>query len=257
VIARFALSGGAAIDVIQVVPAELAERLARAAGEFQSADAEGGDATLRAVERAARIAAEAARSVLSMLVGDEAKVTEPSIEANPVDPLGLFTYPLVAIEVAYVSGVSGMNLFALTPDQVARLAALMIGTDALGDGMSAIELSAASEAMNQMMGAATNIMADTLTMEIEVSPPRCQVIESVEEAHAAFGEWAYISRFGVTTERFSADIVQLVSSEFAEHMRHAFAAAAEPPWAAAISTSPCSQSRSAVASDSRKAWPVD
>jgi flagellar motor switch protein FliN len=233
VIAHFSLSGETSpevVNVVQIVPPELAERLARAAGEIVLADEPpsaiaGGEATLHAVERTASIAAEAARSVLSMLLGDDAKVTTPTIEANPDDPLGHITYPIVAIEVAYVSGVSGMNLFALTPDQVATLAALMIGTDVLGDGMSAIELSAASEAMNQMMGAATNTMADTLSMAIEISPPRCQVIESADEARAVFGEWAYISRFGVTAEHFSADIVQLVSGEFAEHMRQAFSVA--------------------------------
>jgi flagellar motor switch protein FliN/FliY len=233
VISHFCLSREDSPDVVhvvQVVPLELGQRLARAAGEIVPVDepatpALSGDASLLAVERTARISAEAARSVLSMLLGDDAKVTEPTIEAEPDDPLGHITYPIVAIEVAYVSGVSGMNLFALTPPQVASLAALMIGTDVLGDGMSAIELSAASEAMNQMMGAATNILADTLSMDIEISPPSCQVINSLEEARAVFGDWAYISRFGVTADHFSADIVQLVSREFADHMRQAFAVA--------------------------------
>ena len=50
-----------------------------------------------------------------------------------------------------------------------QLAAIMMGLrEPMGDGLSEMELSAVSEAMNQMMGAATNVMADTLTMAIEV-----------------------------------------------------------------------------------------
>src|SRR3712207_8411309 len=50
---------------------------------------------------------------------------------------------------------------------------------------SEIELSAVCEAMNQMMGAATNVLADTLTMAIEVAPPTSAVMTSAEEARAA------------------------------------------------------------------------
>ena len=59
------------------------------------------------------------------------------------------------VEVAYVSGVDGANLFVLTPHGSATLAAVMMGLDEpMGDGLSDIELSAVAEAMNQMMGAA-------------------------------------------------------------------------------------------------------
>ena len=96
----------------------------------------------------------------------------------------------------------------------------------MGDGLSDMELSAVSEAMNQMMGAATNVMADTLTMAIEVAPPTCTVIQTAEEARATFSDCAYSARFKLISSAFDADVVQLVSAEFASHLRDAFESSA-------------------------------
>jgi len=183
------------------------------------------DAGLAAVDRTARVTAEAAGQVLSTLIGGNASATLPQIEADPDDPLGKLTYPLIAVEVSYVSGVNGANLFVLSPAQGAMLAAVMMGLDEpMGDGLTELELSAVSEAMNQMMGAATNVLADTLSLDIEVAPPVCTVIHSAEEARAQFPVPAYCARFRLVSDRLSADVVQLVPAEFAEHLRQAYAA---------------------------------
>ena len=161
---RFSLTGeGFAAEVVQIVPAEFAnvleKAMAAAATMHESEPAEApvsaeDAATLDAVERAARITAESAASVLSVLVGDRADATMPEIEVRPDDPMARLAYPVITVEVGFVSGVTGSNLFVLTPEQAATLATLMIGMDAAtGDGLSDIELSAVSEAMNQMMGA--------------------------------------------------------------------------------------------------------
>ena len=132
----------------------------------------------------------------------------------------------MAVEVSYVSGVNGANLFVLTPEQSATLAAVMMGLDEpSGDGLSDLELSAVSEAMNQMMGAATNVLADTLSLDIEVAPPICAVIADVEKARATFEHPAYCARFRIVSDRLDADVVQLVPIDFALHLQAAFAAA--------------------------------
>jgi flagellar motor switch protein FliN len=192
-----------------------------------SVGAAGGDSTFTAVERTARITAESAAEVLTTLVGEAASATIPTIDVDPGDPLGALDYPLIAVEVAYVSGVTGNNLFVLSPEQASKLAALMMGMpEPMGDGLSDMELSAVSEAMNQMMGAATNVMADTLTMAIEVAPPTCTVIQSVDEARAAFSDCAFSASFRLMSSAFEADVVQLVSAEFASHLRDAFESSA-------------------------------
>jgi len=216
------------------------------AGHHRAMVAKLTDETTAAVERTARIAAESSAEVLSTLLATRVSATLPEIEVAPDDPLGTLSYPLVTVEVSYVSGVNGANLFVLTPEQAATLAAAMIGADEVGDGLSDLELSAVSEAMNQMMGAATNILADTLSLDIEVAPPVCQVMDTAEHAREAFSDPAYCSRFRIVSDRLTADVVQLVPGDFALHLQQAFAAAdlgravvAEPtPTAAASGVSP-------------------
>ena len=120
----------------------------------------------------------------------------------------------------------------------------MIGMDAAtGDGLSDIELSAVSEAMNQMMGAAVNEMADLLSLDIEVSPPVVTILQTHEDAVRVAADWAYVARFRLMSDRFTADVVQVVTEEFAEHLASAFAAAdagRDVVVAAAVAASPMS-----------------
>jgi flagellar motor switch protein FliN/FliY len=237
---RFTLHAGPIeATIVQLVPEDFADTLVSVfssgdamqdvlAGRAPSAAvAAATDDMFGSVERTARIAAESAAQVLSTLIGGEASATLPTVEQDPDDPLGRLQYPLVTVEVSYVSGVNGANLFVLTPEQARQLATIMMGLEepmSTGE-LTEIELSAVCEAMNQMMGAATNILADTLSMAIEVAPPTCVVMSSAEEARAAFGEPAFSTRFRLVSDRLTADVVQLVPLEFAEHLHRAFSAA--------------------------------
>ena len=236
--ARFTISAGdLTASIVQVVPAAFAAILeasfdaAAVAGAVLGGAPAGkiaqlSDETRIAVERTAQIAAQSSADVLTTLIGDHVTATTPEVEAQPKDPLGELSYPLVTVEVSYVSGVNGANLFVLTPEQSATLAAVMMGLDTpSGDGLSDLELSAVSEAMNQMMGAATNVLADTLSLDIEVAPPICAVITDVEKARATFEHPAYCARFRIVSDRLDADVVQLVPIDFALHLQAAFAAA--------------------------------
>jgi flagellar motor switch protein FliN/FliY len=266
--ARFTLhAGDLAATIVQLVPQDLADVLLAAfdsaavmeavlGAEHASKIARLNDDTYAAVERTARIAAESSAEVLGTLLGGRVTATLPEIDSQPADPLAELSYPLVTVEVSYVSGVNGANLFALTPAQSASLAAAMMGVDEpSGDGLSELELSAVSEAMNQMMGAATNILADTLSLDIEVAPPICEVIETVEQARATFEHPAYCARFRIVSDRLTADVVQLVPADFALHLQAAFAAAdlgrsvtAEPhPQQAAAASSTAAANTAAAA----------
>jgi flagellar motor switch protein FliN/FliY len=264
---HFTLSAGAVeARFVQLVPDTLANLLVTVfhsaevadevlAGHHREMVAKLTDETTAAVERTARIAAESSAEVLTTLLATRVSATLPEIEVAPDDPLGTLAYPLVTVEVSYVSGVNGANLFVLTPEQAATLAAAMMGTDEVGDGLSDLELSAVSEAMNQMMGAATNVLADTLSLDIEVAPPVCQVMDTAEHARETFSDPAYCSRFRIVSDRLTADVVQLVPGDFALHLQQAFAAAdlgravvAEPapPVAASSTGSPAQANQAAT-----------
>ena len=81
---------------------------------------------------------------------DARRLRRPRSTASPV--------PAVAMAVSYVDGVTGGNVFLITLDGARMLAASMMGMDEPEDPdateLSELELSAVSEAMNQMMASA-------------------------------------------------------------------------------------------------------
>jgi flagellar motor switch protein FliN/FliY len=132
---------------------------------------------------------------------------------------------LVIGDVAYLGGLQGATRFCLQPSDVALLAAAMMGTpETTGDGLSAIELSAVSEALNQMLGATAQVLAARLGFEVEIAPPTCVVVDSAEQARAHIGETAYRATFAFESVVFAAEIAQEISPELAASLEAALAA---------------------------------
>jgi flagellar motor switch protein FliN/FliY len=131
---------------------------------------------------------------------------------------------VIVAEVAYLSGLDGSNRFVLLPADAAQLAAAMMGTpETTGDGLSAIELSAVSEAMNQVMSGTAAELSKALGIEIEASPPSCAIIEDSVQARELSAACAYRASFRLVSTIFGAEIIQLVSPELARSLDEAFA----------------------------------
>src|SRR3954468_23190915 len=94
------------------------------------------------------------------------------LASKPEDPLSDFPAPYVATNVAYVDGVTGGNVLAITVAGAKRLAAAIMGGDpaaAETEGeLDELELSALSEAMNQMMAAAAGATSEVLGTEVGI-----------------------------------------------------------------------------------------
>jgi flagellar motor switch protein FliN len=225
-------------EIVQTIPAALAGRL-EPAPEVEPAEVvEAPDedppspagATLVAVERASAVSADAAAGVLSALFSEDVSAGTPYVEDHPSDPLAGLEYPVIVAEVSYLSGVLGSTRFVLRPADAALLAAAMMGTpETTGDGLSAIELSAVSEAMNQVMTAAASELGAVFGCAMEVSPPTCTIADTAEQARERAGDSAYRSSFRLASTIFGAEIVQLVSSELADGLADAFASLALGP----------------------------
>ena len=229
-IVSYALEGeGDPLEFVQTVPAALAAALEPPVEESPvpetAASGLAADGTTRlAVERASALAADAAADVLSALFSEELSAATPTVEEHPADPLAGLDYPLIVAEVAYLSGLEGSNRFVLLPSAAAQLAAAMMGTpETIGDGLSAIELSAVSEAMNQVMGATAGELSKALGVTVEASPPTCSIIEDAAQAAELLGACAYRASFRIASTVFAAEVVQLVSSELAASLTEAFA----------------------------------
>ncbi|SMC17967.1 flagellar motor switch protein FliN/FliY [Clostridium acidisoli DSM 12555] len=122
-----------------------------------------------------------ASTALSTIINQQVNITTPVVSITTLKELrSKFEVPNIALDVKYTSGIVGENLLVMRVIDAAVIANLMMG----GDGhtevetLSEIELSAVSEAMNQMIGSAATSMATMLLREVNISPPTSEILDS-------------------------------------------------------------------------------
>ncbi|AJA47836.1 flagellar motor switch phosphatase FliY [Clostridium pasteurianum DSM 525 = ATCC 6013] len=122
-----------------------------------------------------------ASTALSTIINQQVNITTPVVSITTLKELRTqFQVPNIALDVQYTSGIVGENLLIMKVTDAGVIANLMMG----GDGhvstseLSEIELSAVSEAMNQMIGSAATAMATMLLREVNISPPTSEIINS-------------------------------------------------------------------------------
>jgi flagellar motor switch protein FliN/FliY len=123
-----------------------------------------------------------AATALSDMIGKRVSITTPVISVTTLKKMReSFEIPNIAVEIKYVTGIAGKNIFCMKVTDAAVIANLMMG----GTGetscqvLSEIEESAVSEAMNQMIGSAATSMATMFSRKVDISPPKSKVWDSV------------------------------------------------------------------------------
>src|SRR5262249_13659402 len=91
--------------------------------------------------------------------------------------------------------------------------------------LTEIELSAIAEAMNQMMGGACSALADELSIDADIAPPEVKVLEEGDDV-AELADAVYVARFKLSSPVLEAELVQLISQDFAGRL-HATLSSAE------------------------------
>jgi len=121
-----------------------------------------------------------AATTLSELLKLKVVITSPQVRVISKDDLiEGFTEPYVMVKVRYTQGLEGTCLFVIKTSDAAVIADLMMG----GNGqnppkeLGELELSAVSEAMNQMMGAAATAMAEIFKRPVTIAPPDLSVFD--------------------------------------------------------------------------------
>lgn len=116
-----------------------------------------------------------AATALSAVVGKPVNITTPNITISTLNELKKgFVTPNIVLDVQFVSGISGGNLFVINIADSAVIANLMMGGDGKVEApssLSELEISAVQEAMNQMIGSAATSMATMFSREVNISPP--------------------------------------------------------------------------------------
>lgn len=125
-----------------------------------------------------------ASTALSTILNQPVNITTPVVSVTMLKDLkDEFEVPNIALEVEYTSGIVGENLLVMKITDAYVIANLMMG----GDGnvpdtaaeLTEIELSAVSEAMNQMIGSAATSMATMFMREVNISPPLSRIWSEV------------------------------------------------------------------------------
>jgi flagellar motor switch protein FliN/FliY len=165
---------------------------------------------------------EAVASVMQMYAGDAAQPGPIAIVTPGSDPLGALPTPAVTASVSYVDGVTGGNVFVMTLKGARALAAAMMGEAPPEDEateLTELELSAAGEAMNQMMAAAANATAAVLGTEVEIGVPDVRV--SLSGALEGHDDAAHVTSAVFTVFGEPCRLVQLVPNAFVMRMTKA------------------------------------
>jgi flagellar motor switch protein FliN len=168
---------------------------------------------------------EACVGILEMFAPGKVVAGEVAVVPADQSPLASVPVPAVSTSVSYVDGVTGGNLFVMTLDGAKRLAAAMMGMEEPEDPdaaeLSELELSAVSEAMNQMMASAAGAISAVLGTEVEIGTPETQIFTSASEATEAYPQAAHAIRAGFTVCGEPCRLVQLVPNAFVIRMSSA------------------------------------
>lgn len=166
-----------------------------------------------------------ASTALSTIISKMVNITTPRVTVTTLDEMKQnFSTPIVALEVLYTEGLSGANLLLMQLDDAAIIADLMMG----GSGenktntatLSEIELSAVSEAMNQMIGSSATSLSTMLGMAVNISPPISKVWSDPTQTlaeHIQHGEQIVKIAFKLTIDELvDSEIMLLLAVDAAK-----------------------------------------
>jgi flagellar motor switch protein FliN/FliY len=177
-----------------------------------------------ALNRLGHSTSEACLAVLEMFAAGQVSIGDVSA-SEPKAAFAGAPVPAVAMAVSYVDGVTGGNVFLITLDGARKLAASMMGMDGPEDldaeELSELELSAVSEAMNQMMASAAAATSAVLGTEVEISTPEHKTFSAADEIADAYAATPHAVWTAMTICGEPARLVQLVPNAFVVRMSSA------------------------------------
>ncbi|MDR2183941.1 MAG: flagellar motor switch phosphatase FliY [Clostridiales bacterium] len=165
-------------------------------------------------------------TTLFALLGQKVLITTPMVSVvkwNEVQ--NRYERPCVGIRLGYISGIQGTNVLLLKHHDVKVITSLMIGKGGVveeGDEeINDMDLSAISEAMNQMIGSASTSLASLLNEKIDIDTPIAFVVDFATheklENLPFTGEYAVCVQFRMQIgDLIDSDIMQLMPMDFAE-----------------------------------------
>ena len=121
-----------------------------------------------------------ASTALYQLINQQVNITTPVVSVTTLKEIKKgFETPNIVLDIEYIAGIVGRNVLIIKTNDGLVISNLMMG----GDGnvtdvheLSELEISAVSEAMNQMIGSAATSMATMFGRKVDISPPTSKVV---------------------------------------------------------------------------------
>lgn len=165
-----------------------------------------------------------ASTTLSELLGQRVTITSPKVRILTQEELfKTFQVPYMIIQVEFKKGLAGFNILVIQLRDAMVMADLMMGGDGTvtAEEISEMEISAASEAMNQMIGTASTSLSTIFNRTINISPPKTEILETpdLESFRLPLEDPVVVISFRMTIgELLDTEIMQILSTETAKEV---------------------------------------
>ena len=165
-----------------------------------------------------------AATTLSMIINHRVDITAPQVVTiDRSSALDDYHDICTFVQINYIKGLTGSNVFVLKDEDVLVLTDLMMGGSGVHPAgpIHEMHMSAASEAMNQMMGTNATSMASMLNTPVDISAPEVSRIDvegvkKFEKMFASYHEKFVRIRFQMDVEHLlHSNMVQLFPVQFA------------------------------------------
>ncbi|WP_010649292.1 flagellar motor switch phosphatase FliY [Oceanobacillus massiliensis] len=162
-------------------------------------------------------------TTLSTLLRQKVEITTPVVDVIEKSQLNdEFTFEPVSVQVNYIEGFTGKNVFVIKATDAAIIADIMLGGDGTNPDteLNEIHISAVQESMNQMMGAAATSMSTVFNKRVDISPPSILDNKDGKELEEVFGEDVYVKVFFRLTvgDLIDSNMMQLIPLPFAKQL---------------------------------------
>lgn len=155
----------------------------------------------------------ASATAVSTMLDRRVDITVPTVMISSKEDFE-FTYmePAVAVEITYVTGLSGNNIMLLKRHDVKVIVEILMGAEIPEEEfeLNDINMSAIREVMNQMMGSSSTALAELLGEPVNISTPTSFEINTVAE----FAEKYLLEDQPMVVVRFSLKVEDSLESEF-------------------------------------------
>lgn len=168
-----------------------------------------------------------AATTLSSLLNNQVKITTPQVSQLTIEEiLGESDFPKIVTSIEFKAGLDGHNMLMIDVPDAIIIADLMMGNDGTNietEELGELELSAVSEAMNQMVGSASTAMATMFDRPVDIHPPQSEVMEIKDTTDYAGmdGKHAVVAiAFEMTVgDLIKSQIIQLFSYETVKEIK--------------------------------------